>query len=42
MCLRSGVRDAKQTSNEVPIEKLYAKVEQLTVERDFLSKALKG
>lgn len=31
-----------ETANEALVEKLYAKVGQLTVERDFLSKALKS
>jgi transposase len=33
---------ASGTANEALVEKLYAKVGQLTVERDFLSRALKG
>lgn len=33
---------ASETANEALVEKLYAKVGQLTVERDFLSRALKG
>mgnify|MGYP001790908836 CR=1 FL=1 len=32
---------AQDAANDVLVEKLYAKVGQLTVERDFLSKALK-
>ena len=37
-----GKADPSKTFNEVLVEKLYAKVGQLTVERDFLSKALKS
>jgi transposase len=33
---------ASETATEALVEKLYAKVGQLTVERDFLSKALKS
>ena len=32
---------AQDAANDVLVEKLYAKVGQLTVERDFLSRALK-
>jgi len=36
-----GKPSAQDAANEALVEKLYAKVGQLTVERDFLSKALK-
>lgn len=37
-----GKAAASETANETLVEKLYAKVGQLTVERDFLSRALKS
>ena len=37
-----GKPPSSETANEALVEKLYAKVGQLTVERDFLSKALKA